>query len=158
MILVGVAGATLLDAWVTPDHWRVAVPLLGVVRRGGEQAPGDLPIGFLRWWFFTPMGGRLLAATFDEDGPVWLLRDADAVVVLRSARCDRGRRLVASRGEGGRVERVDECRRAAAPTAGDRVHYEQGPAGLAIDLVLDTVSADPPVAEAFADPDAETAP
>jgi hypothetical protein len=43
------------------------------------------------------------------------------------------------------------------PTAGDRVHY-QGAAGLAIDLVLDAVSAAPPVAEAFADPDGEIAP
>jgi hypothetical protein len=158
MILVGVAGTTLLDAWVTPHHWRVAVPLLGLVRRGGEHAPGDLPIGFLRWWFFTPMGGQLLAATFEEDGPLWLLRDGDAVVELRSAWCDRGRRLVASRGEGDRVEQVDECRSAAGPTAGDRVHYEEGAAGLAIDLVLDAVSAAPPVAQAFADPDAETAP
>jgi hypothetical protein len=158
MILVGVAGATMLDAWVTPDRWRVAVPLLGLIRRGGEEEPGDLPIGFLRWWFFTPMGGQLVAATFDCDGPTWLLRDGDAVVELQARRCDRGRRLVASRVDRGRVSRVDECRGAAGPTAGDRVHYQEGPAGLAIDLVLDTVAADSPVAEAFADPDTESAP
>jgi hypothetical protein len=158
MILVGVAGATMLDAWVTPDRWRVAVPLLGLIRRGGDEAPGDLPIGFLRWWFFTPMCGQLVAATFDEDGPTWLLRDGNAVVELQARTCDRGRRLVASRSDRGRVARVDECSGAVRPGAGDRVHYEEGPAGLAIDLVLDTVSAEPPAAEAFADPDTESAP
>jgi hypothetical protein len=157
MILVGVAGATLLDAWVTPQHWRVAVPLLGLVRRGGEQAPDDLPIAFLRWWFFTPLDGQLLAATLQGREPMWLLRAGDAVVALRAAACDRGQRLVASRWQRGRAETVDECRGAEGPTAGDRVHYQEGAAGLAIDLVLETVSADPPVAEAFADPDVETA-
>jgi len=66
MILVGVAGVTMLDAWVTPARWRVAVPMLGVLRRGGADDPADLPIGFLRWWFFTPLEGRLFAATFDR--------------------------------------------------------------------------------------------
>ena len=158
MILVGVGGATLLDAWVTPRRWRVAVPLLGVVRRGGEPAPRDLPIAFLRWWFFTPLDGQLLAATFEGDGPMWLLRDGDAVVALRAGTCDRGRRLAASRRQRGRAETVDECRSAPGPTAGDRVRYQEGTAGLAIDLVLDAVSPDPPPSEAFADPDAESAP
>ena len=119
MILVGVAGATMLDAWVTPHQWRVAVPALGLVRRGAEQAPGDLPIRFLRWWFFTPMGGRLFAATFDGGRPLWLLRDGEAVVELRAGACDRGRRLVAARREQGRTESVDECRAAPRPTTGD---------------------------------------
>ena len=77
--------------------------------------------------------------------------------------CDRGHGLVASRRERGRAaETVDECRSAAGPTAGDRVHYqdeahdEAGP--LVIDLILDSVSADPPAAEAFADPDVASAP
>jgi hypothetical protein len=163
MILVGVAGATMLDAWVTPQRWRVAVPLLGLVRRGGEEAPGDLPIGFLRWWFFTPTGGRLFAATFEAGGPAWLLRDGDAVIELRPGRCDRGHGLVASRRErGGAAQTVDECRSAAGPTAGDRVHYrdeaQDGAGGLVIDLILDSVSVDPPAAEAFTDPDAASAP
>jgi hypothetical protein len=124
MILVGVAGATMLDAWVTPQRWRVAVPLLGLVRRGGAEAPEDLPIGFLRWWFFTPMSGRLFAATFEDDGPVWLIRDGDAVIELRTAKCDRGHGLRAWRRERGRAETVDECRSGLAPSAGDGVHYQ----------------------------------
>jgi hypothetical protein len=155
MILVGVAGATMLDAWVTPQRWRVAVPALGLVRRGGGQAPADLPVRFLRWWFFTPLDGRLFAATYDDSGRrTWLLRSGAAVIELRVGACDRGQRLTASRREEGRTESVEECRAADRPTKGDHVHYQQDAAGLSVDLDFDAVSAEPPVAEAFADPDA----
>src|SRR5580704_6974926 len=47
MMLVGAAGATLLDAWVTPTRWRIAVPPLDLVRRGANDEPRDMPVGFL---------------------------------------------------------------------------------------------------------------
>jgi hypothetical protein len=155
MILVGVAGVTMLDAWVTPGRWRVAVPMLGVLRRGGADDPGDLPIGFLRWWFFTPLEGRLFAATFDRAGPMWLLRDEDAVVELRAGACERGPRVLATRRRRGQAESVDECRAGRGPTVGDHVRYEDAGSGLVVELVLESVSTEPPVAEAFVDPDAE---
>lgn len=158
MILVGVAGVTMLDAWVTPDRWRVAVPAAGLVRRGGADEPRDLPIGFLRWWFFTPMAGELFAATFDGAAPLWLLRDHGAVVELRAGVCERGPRVQASRRAGGRTESVDECRAGSRPAVGDHVHYEDAASGLTVDLVLESVSPEPPAGEAFADPDAEQAP
>jgi hypothetical protein len=84
LIMLGGAATTWLDAWVTPARWRVAVPPLGLVRRGGaEPAPG-LPVSFLRWWFFRRFEGRLFAASADPSSPTWLLRDGGAVVELRA--------------------------------------------------------------------------
>lgn len=158
MILLGVAGMTMLDAWATPQRWRVAVPPLGLVRRGDTDDPEDLPIGFLRWWFFTPLEGRLFAASFDGAVPTWLLRDEGAVVELRAGACERGPRLQASRRKQGQAEAVDECRAGVDPSIGDHVRYRDAVSGLEVDLVLESVSAEPPVAEAFVDPDAERAP
>jgi hypothetical protein len=158
MILTGVAGVTMLDAWVTTDRWRVAVPPLGLVRRGDADDPDDLPIGFLRWWFFTPLEGQLFAASFDEGAPVWLLRDGGAVVELRVGVCERGPRLQATRRRPGRGDSVDECRADTRPSVGDHVRYADAVSGLAVDIVLESVSAEPPLSEAFADPDAEHAP
>jgi hypothetical protein len=158
MILVGVGGMTMLDAWVTPKRWRVAIPPLGLVRRGGEGEPEDLPIGFLRWWFFTPMQGRLFAAKFDGAAPTWLLRDGESVVELHGGTCERGARLLAIRRRRGRAESVDECPVEARPAVGDRVRYADASTGLAVDLVLETVTGEPPPNEAFADPDLENAP
>ena len=62
MILLGPGGATALDAWVTPERWRFAVPPAGVLRRGGREDDPSLPIGFFRWWFLSPVGGRLLTS------------------------------------------------------------------------------------------------
>jgi hypothetical protein len=156
MILVAGAGATVLDAWVTPERWRVAVPVMGVVRRGGRDEPHDLPIGFLRWWFFTPLEGTLFAATFTHPGAFWLLRSGDAVVELRAGPCDRGAELAATRRLHGRAERVDECRARPTPSPGDRVHYEDSASGLAVDLVVETLAAAPPEEEAFRDPEEAT--
>ena len=158
MILIGVAGVTMLDAWVTRQRWRVAVPPLGVLRRGGADDPEDLPIGFLRWWFFTPLEGRLFAAGLDRASPVWLLRDGDAVVELRPGICERGPRLLASRRTRRLAESVDECRAAVDPSVGDHVGYEDATSGLAVELVLESVSTDPPRDEAFVDPDSESSP
>jgi hypothetical protein len=158
MILIGVAGMTMLDAWVTRERWRVAVPPVGVLRRGAADDPGDLPIGFLRAWFFTPLEGRLFAARRDGASTTWLLRDQGAVVEVQAGPCERGARLLETRRARGHVESIDECRRRAAPTIGDHVRYEDGTTGLAVDLVLEGVSTDAPVAEAFVDPDREEAP
>src|SRR5579872_2701576 len=57
VVLLGPAGLTLFDAWVTPARWRVAVPPADIVRRGDADDPIDLPVAFLRWWFFTPLEG-----------------------------------------------------------------------------------------------------
>jgi hypothetical protein len=155
MILVGGAGATLLDAWVTRDRWRIAVPPAAIVRRGGSDEPRDLPIAFLRWWFFRPLEGTLFAAARSEGtggaDDVFLLHDADgATLELRVGAC-----LRASRRLGARTERVEDCSaRDGATRPGDRVRYEDEASGLTVDLQLESLAAEPPDEEAFGDPDA----
>ena len=153
IILVAGAGATILDAWVTRERWRVAVPPAGIVRRGGDDEPNDLPIGFLRWWFFHPLEGTLLAAHREDaatgPGDVFVLRCADgATIELRAGRC-----LRASRHDRGRTESVEDCS-AGASRPGDRVRYEDEASGLTVDLHLESLAAAPPDEEAFRDPDA----
>lgn len=158
LILLGPAGLTTLDAWITPGRWRIAVPPLGIVRRGGEDSPPDLPVAFLRGWFFRPMEGTLFAARMEAEGPTWLLRDGGAVLEVRSRRCDRGEGLLATRREHAHTESVDECRAGIEPRAGDHVAYEDETTGLGVDLALESVSSEPPVADAFVDPDTEASP
>jgi hypothetical protein len=150
MILVGGPGATLLDIWVTRTRWRMAIPPLGRVLRGGTSAPPDLPVGFLRWWFCSPLEGTLAAATRMPDaGTLFLLRDGDAVVELR----DGPRGLEASRRVGGRTQTVRQSRRSWLPGPGDAVHYEAEGGDVTVDLVVESLADEPPAAEAFVDPD-----
>jgi hypothetical protein len=155
MILAGGPGATMLDAWITPEQWRVAVPPLGIVRRGGRDEPPDVPVAFLRWWFFHPLEGRLVAATARPPAG-WLLRDDDAVIEVREQACGRGVGLEVTRRErdAGHVDSLAVCRHAGPPSPGDHVTYEDRTTGLGIALTLETLAAGPPMAEAFADPDA----
>jgi hypothetical protein len=145
----------MLDAWVTRDRWRIAVPPANIVRRGGRDEPRDVPVGFLRWWFFRPLEGTLFAASHaepsGEPGDVFLLRDADgATVDLRPGRCLRVSRRVHAR-----TERVEECARTpGVPAPGDRVRYEDEASGLTVDLELESLASEPPDDEAFRDPDA----
>jgi hypothetical protein len=162
LILVGAAGATWLDAWVTPEEWRVAVPPLGLVRRGGQEAPSELPVSFLRWWFFRPFEGRLFAATPGPPEPAWLLRDRDAVVEVhlpvggaevRGPACDGGW-IEASRRVSGRSERILACGAGVGGAApGERVRYLDEATRLVVEIVVEALASEPPAAEAFADPD-----
>jgi hypothetical protein len=160
MILVGGAGATLIDAWVTVDAWRIAVPALDYVQRGGAEDRSDLPVGFLRWWFVTPFAGTLFAAQVRDDGVLCLLRRGDAVVELELDGCvDRsggGRRVAATRRAHGRAERVEECRAPTGrgPAAGDTVRYVDESSGLRVEIQVESVSAAPADGDAFRDPDA----
>jgi hypothetical protein len=161
MILVGGPGSTVLDAWITRDHWRIAVPAAGIVRRGGaSDRPLDLPVGFLRWWFIAPLAGALVAAKAVPPGDAWLLRDGDAEVTLRSGPCggDHLRHLLdATRRERGRKERVFECRISDALSPGDRAAYVDQSSGLAVGMEIESVASTPPEADAFRDPDSAPA-
>jgi hypothetical protein len=161
MILVGAAGATLLDAWVTPERWRIAVPPIDYVRRGGAEDPGGLPVGFFRWWFFAPFQGTLFAAAVRRDEVLWLLRRGDAVVELHLGHCgSAGRSLGATRRSDGRAEHVEECRVSARgePGPGDVVRYVDDSSGLQVDILVESVSNAPADGEAFRDPDAPSTP
>lgn len=154
VVLVGGAGLTLLDAWIAGAKWRIAVPPAQVVRRGGaSDDPADLPVGFLRWWFFTPLDGTLFAGAHGDAGTRWLLRAGDAVVeVVRASGLDGGF-LTVTRRLHGRSEVVRE--RAATLHAGDWVEYKDEASGLAIRLVVESVADRPPEEDAFRDPDAQ---
>jgi hypothetical protein len=156
MILVGGAGSTLLDAWVTRDQWRVAVPPLEIVRRGGAEDPSGLPVGFLRWWFVSPFEGVAFAAADTRAEDRWLLRDGDAVVDLHLARCGReGIRVTATRRLRGHAEQMDECGASGSqggPAVGDDVRYDDS-TGIRVTVAVESVGPMGPTAEAFDDPD-----
>jgi hypothetical protein len=167
MILVAGPGTTMLDAWVTGERWRLDLPPLERVLRGGLDTPPDLPIGFLRWWFFRPFDGMLVAASppastqtgaapdSPRAGPTWLLRDGTTSVELHEDRCARGVELVASRRSAdGRVERLESCSSGPEPSPGDQVHYDDQKTGLAVEITLEAVVEGGPPPEAFDDPDA----
>jgi hypothetical protein len=159
MVLLGAAGFTMFDAWVTPDRWRVSVPPADVLRRGGAEDPADLPIGFLRWWFFRPLEGDVFAARTTARGPLWLLRDRGAVIELSSEPCPEGGALLqAVRRAGKQEEEVRECRTGSGPRPGDSVRYRDRSSGLEVDLVVESVADGPPDAAGLADPDTEGTP
>jgi hypothetical protein len=169
MILIGAAGATLLDAWVTPSAWRIAVPVASIVRRGGVEAPASLPVGFLRWWFLGRLSGALFAsrASYASRAPrvgsgerLWLVRDGAAVVELRLEPCERGAQVVARRrtaatreGEEPARESVVECHASPTPSAGDTVRYADETSGLEVTFAVEGVTSEPPDPAAFRDPD-----
>lgn len=155
VVLVGGAGLTLLDAWVARDNWRIAVPPIQSVRRGGaSDDPGDLPVAFLRWWFFTPLDGTLFAGTRTASGTLWLLHAGDAVIELVRGLGPGADLLTATRRAHGRSEVVRESR-AAILHAGDWVEYKDEGSGLGIRLVVQAVADRPPDEDAFRDPDAQ---
>jgi hypothetical protein len=156
MILVGGAGTTVLDAWITSDRWRVAIPPARRVERGGSRSPIDLPVGFLRWWFVAPLSGALVAATNTASGPAWLLSDGPATMELRSSTCGpdhAGHRTEATRRQPGRKERVVECRTSSAPSPGDHAGYVDLTNGLQVDVTIEAIASAPPDPDAFRDPE-----
>ena len=128
----------------------MAVPPIGKVMRGGLDEPPDLPVGFLRWWFCTPLEGELFAAARTPEGSTsWRLHEGDAVIELRDAHGA----LTASRRAHGRAQTVRQSRGPSLPAPGDTVHYDDE-GGVTVDLVVESLAGAPPPDEAFVDPDA----
>jgi hypothetical protein len=152
MMLVGPGGTTALDVWVTKERFRFAVPGIQLEKRGGtspEDARG-LPIGLLRWWFLSPLGGKLLVGRSNQYESAWLLRDGDATVTVRTD----GRRFIAVRREGGTMEGIEWLGRGLVPRAGARGRYVEGTYGLRVEVIIEEVMPDEPDPAAFLDPDA----
>jgi hypothetical protein len=153
MILVGGAGSTLLDAWVSPDRYRVAIPALDRVRTGRDEAV-DLPVGFLRWWFLAPLTGTVFAASDPAGDDVWLVRSGASVVELRAVGCARGEGLLAVRRTPFRAEQVRECRApSSGASVGDSAEYDDLMSGLHVEIAVESVASTPPDDAAFQDPD-----
>jgi hypothetical protein len=155
MILVGPGGATAMDAWVTREKWRFAVPALDTVKRGGGESPPGLPVGFFRFWFLAPLRGDLLTVQALQGGGARLVvKDGAAVVDLRDVHEPPLLHLLATRRTGD-VKEIFEWRgHSLSPTVGDRASYAQPDAGLRVDVVVEAVGAERPDPEAFVDPDA----
>ncbi len=151
MMLVGPGGTTALDVWVTKDRFRFSVPAIKLQKRGGTD-PADargLPIGMLRWWFLSPLAGRLLLARSSDVESAWILRDGLGTVTLRGD----GRRFVALRREGETLEGIEWISRGLLPEAGARGRYIEGRFGLRVDVVVEEVLPTEPDPDAFLDPD-----
>src|SRR5262249_50681621 len=84
MVLLGPGGATALDMWITRERFRFVVPAADFKRIGGqdEASARGLPVGFFRWWFLSPLSGRLLTARMDSAGPTFVLRDGGGTITL----------------------------------------------------------------------------
>ncbi|HEY8077157.1 MAG TPA: hypothetical protein VIF62_23685 [Labilithrix sp.] len=153
MMLLGPAGTTAIDVWVTKDRFRFSVPAVRYERRGGAD-PADargLPIGMLRWWFLSPLEGRLLMGRSTDAESAWLLKDGTATVAVRTD----GRRFVAVRREAGDLEAIEWLGRGLVPSSGARGRYLEGKYGLRVEVIVEEVLPNEPDPEAFADPDAK---
>lgn len=155
MILVGPGGTTALDAWVTPDAYRFAIPPVGLVRRGGKDAESTLPIGFFRWWFLAPYEGRLRTIV----GRDFVLDDGSGIVSIDDRTEDGARLVVARRRHGTVIELLGFRGRADGKHgAGDRASYRNLTTGLTVEVTVDEVGESAPDPDAFVDPDVVKAP
>lgn len=151
MIMLGPGGTTAMDLWICRDAYRFSVPAVDLVRRGDANTPPEelrgLPVGFLRWWFLEPLGGRLLAAYPRVDGDAFVLKDGDSAVHLL-----RGPGSPTPLG----VRRVSpndvELIQTTAELCG-HVHYNQHSTSIDLDVDCEKVNDGTPPARAFADPD-----
>jgi hypothetical protein len=152
VILVGPGGATAFDGWVTPAAWRLDVPALSLVRRGGAE-PSGTPVGFFRWWFLAPMAGELLTADERADGDEYLLLADGASVRVRVASRNGAMTIAARRVKEEHREDVTWTGRSLAPSAGDRASYVDEVSGLRVDVRVEAVEPEAPSPDAFVDPD-----
>lgn len=151
LVLVGPGGVTAMDVWVTRDRFRLAIPSLNIEKRGGADLSElrGLPIGFLRWWFLSPLGGELVLARSSSSEAAFVLRDGDATVTVRTD----GERLWAVRRENGRVEGLEWSGRGLAPRAGARGRYREGQWGMRVSIMIEEVLPDEPDPAAFLEPE-----
>ena len=149
MILLGPGGTTAFDLWVCRDRFRLAIPALGLERRGDASSPPELmqgmPVSFLRWWFLEPLGGSLLAFDDGAQGRRYVLSDGGPILHVEPLVGDalRVRRRVVGDEERMQVDGAD-C---------GVVHYQQRSTGVDIEVECEQREQRSPPPAAFADPD-----
>lgn len=149
MILIGPGGATALDAWVTRDQWRFAIPPLQLLRRGGAESPEALPIGFFRWWFLGPFDGKLRTTS----GRTLILDDGSAIVALDADQSDGVRTIAARRRRGTTIEWLGYEGHGSVVGVGDRATYRDLGSGLTVNITVDRLGEAPPDPDVFRDPE-----
>ncbi len=161
MILVGPGGVTALDVWATKERWRFEVPPANLLRRGGREDDRVVPIGFFRWWFLSPVEGRLLTSVALGDAERLILRSGTATVDFTDVRTQRGygppHAVTASRLADGSLDTVDFHGAPLGLAPGDRTVYDAQPSGAHVEVTVESAS-DPPDPAAFTDPDAPSTP
>jgi hypothetical protein len=153
LVLIGPAGATALDLWVTRERYRFAVPPIHLERRGGAGRDGTrgLPIGFLRWWLLSPLVGELVLARSSPSESAFLLRDGPATVTVRTD----GEHLVAVRREGEHLEGLEWASEGGGPKTGARGRYIDGDWGVRVNVLIEEVLSEEPDPASLSDPDVE---
>ena len=155
LVLLGPGGTTALDLWVTPTRFRLVVPSLELVKRGGTSTAGaaGLPVAFFRWWFLAPLDARLLDAHLGAPGGAELfVREADGATVWLQEK----RGMVAMRRAPGEPDRSIEWSGSTLfPHPGDVAHYREEHPTFGIDarVRIDALGAAAPDPAAFDDPD-----
>jgi hypothetical protein len=143
MILVGPAGEPALDVWVTRAAWRMVVPAIHLVRRGGLDAPASMPIGFFRAWFIAPLGGHLLA--LGPDGELVVRDETGGTLHITDVS-----------GSSGKIRRRSGTTTERFAFGEGRASYSNGSTKLSVEVKLGAVQADAPDPQAFVDPDASS--
>lgn len=157
MILLGPGGRTALDVWATPDRYRLAVPDLSILERGGAAAPAHLPIELFREWFLTPLSGRLLAAGHAGARTIYLVRSPRQVLELdltpQAPGC--GVRYALRKHSPGNdeiVEWISEGPPTLVPSVGSRVVFTRPAMGIRVTVEIEELGTEPPSPEAFEEP------
>jgi hypothetical protein len=163
LVLLGPGGATALDLWVTPTRFRLVVPSMDLVKRGGTSTAGaaGLPVAFFRWWFLAPLDGRLLDAHLKAGSAELYVRETDgATVWMREAALPRAAPakpgMIAIRRAPGDVDRSLEWSGSTLfPHPGDVARYrEEHPTfGIDVSVRIDALGQAAPDPAAFDDPD-----
>lgn len=158
LVMVGPGGATALDAWVTPERYRFAIPAINKQARGGKELDDTfgVPIGFLRWWMLAPLEGELLtlaAPQWEGAPPMMILGDGTATYGV-TAEVEKGRLTVIRRARG-HVDTVQWYAKNLKPAPGQRGQYVDEAHHVTVDVFVEDVMPDEPDPAAFIDPDSE---
>lgn len=163
MILVGPGGATAMDLWMGGGRFRFEIPALGRVLTGEPSSQPEtrkgLPVDFLRWWMFEPLGGRLLAAR-KNGGDLELVLDEPGRTTSATLGADgsvRAHRRWLGQGEGGRFVAYEEEWLEASGVGCARATYRQKSTSLKVTATCESSrpSANP---AAFEPPEPKAAP
>lgn len=163
MILVGPGGSTAMDLWMRDGRFRFEIPALGRTLRGEPSERPEtrkgLPVEFLEWWMFQPLGGRLLAARRVDSGLEVFLDEPGrtTTAILGSNGSIRAHRRWVARGPKGRFVPYEEEWLEASGVGCARATYRQKSTSLTVTATCE--SSRPTVnAAAFEEPDTEAKP
>jgi hypothetical protein len=152
LVVLGPAGSTAVDVWVTRDAWRIHVPAAAMSRRGGQDEDPFLPVGFFRWWFLGPVDGRLLTAVAGDGSLRLVLRSEGDTIDLRDRSEGDGHEVIASRRRAGSEDRLEFRGRSLPVSPGDRAVYDQESSGVHVEVAVESWTTQPPPG-VFEDPD-----